>query len=197
LPYILSWYNKIINLREMKSKKEQFKIKLAKTKKDLEGILYVQVETWVDAYTNVERGITRPMIREHYKRKLTKEYIRERYESLKDKNKRNWIALDANDHVIGWVGCSKEGKNKGGFGIYVLPKYQRLGLGKKLMAKGLKWLSTQKYMEIGVVEYNKIALNFYKKLGFHLIGKEEDFKVGDFVGKGWVVVMRRTCSNLN
>lgn len=176
----------------MKSPKEQFSIRLAKTEKDLKGILNVQVKTWVDAYTNVERGITRSMILEHYKKRHIKEYFKGRYELLKDTDNRIWIALDAHDRIIiGWIGCTKEGENKGGFGIYVLPNYQRLGIGKKLMAKGLKWLSTQKYIEIGVLEYNKVALNFHKKLGFYLTGKRKDLKVGDFVGKGWVLQMRK------
>jgi len=170
---------------------KQFKIRIAKTKKDLLGILDVQVKTWIDTYTNSKLGITKEMIKDHYKRKLTEEYIKERFKGIKDNSKRNWIVLNQKDEIIGWLGCIKEKNNIGTFGIYILSEYQRLGLGKILLKRGLKWLSYQKNIEIGVVNYNENAIRFYKNFGFKLTGKKEDFKVCDFIGKGWVLKMKR------
>ena len=105
----------------MITKQLKYKIKLARTKKDLLGILDVQTKTWIETYANKNLGITKSMISDHYKHKITKEYIKERYRLLNTKDSHNWIAFDSCDRILGWIGCTKEGSNKGGFGIYVFP----------------------------------------------------------------------------
>jgi RimJ/RimL family protein N-acetyltransferase len=63
-----------------------------------------------------------------------------------------------------------------------------------MLKKGFKWLSDMKYIEIGVLEYNEIAIEWYKRLGFEFTGEKEDFTVGDFVGKDWVLKMKKELS---
>lgn len=55
--------------------------------------------------------------------------------------------------------------------IYVLPKYQRLGLGYALWEEVKKFFSTEKNIIVHVASYNKKAINFYEKLGFIKTGK--------------------------
>ena len=59
------------------------------------------------------------------------------------------------------------------------------------MSRGLKWLSTQKQIEIGVVEYNKKAIKLYENLGFKPTGEKKDFIVGDFIGKNLIITMKK------
>lgn len=169
---------------------EKFKIREAKSREDILGYIRVRAQTWADAYTNEERGIYRSMIEERFKAKMSEEYINRQHELLSDKTKKNWIAINKKQEVIGWCGCYKEDKEKGGFGIYVLPDYQGLGIGSKLLEYAIDWLQTQEYIEIGVVEYNYVAIEIYKKIGFKFTGEREDFPLKNFEGKNMVLKMR-------
>lgn len=166
-------------------------ITLAKTKKDFWGLIDVQVTTWADTYENIERGVTKEMIFDHFNKKFTEEKKLERFKSLKDPKRKNWVAKD-NEKIIAWLGCSKDfEKQSGSFAIYVLPEYQGQGIGRRMLKKGFKWLSDTKYIEIGVIEYNPKAIELYKSLGFEFTGEKEDFRVGEFVGKNWVLKMKK------
>lgn len=167
-------------------------IRLAKTKEDYFGLIDVQVATWADTYENLDRGLTKEMILNHFHKKYTEEKKLERIKFLKKPWVKNWVAKD-NEKVIAWLGCFKDFKlQSGGFGIYVLPKYQGQGIGRKMLKKGFKWFSDMKYIEIGVVDFNPKAIDLYKSLGFEFTGEKEDFKVGEFVGKDWVLKMKKT-----
>lgn len=168
-----------------------FIIRRAKTKRDVVGMLDVIAKTWADTYQNEKRGLTEKMILGHFKSKHTPAYYKKRYDDLKVKTRRNWIALDKNK-VIGWIGCMKE-KKEVSFGVYVLPQYQNQGIGKRLTELALKFLSSEKQLEIGVMYNNKVAINLYKKLGFRFNGKREDFvTIKDFKGKKWIKKMVKT-----
>lgn len=111
---------------------------------------------------------------------------------IQDPKVRNWLAENESNEIIGYIGCYKDNdEKKGGFGIYVLPKYQGYGVGKALMDKGLEWLSDTEHISIGVYKFNEKAIEWYKKLGFQFTGESEDFYIGDFVGKGWILNMKR------
>lgn len=166
-------------------------IRLAKTKKDVSGFVSVQAKTWAETYQNPERGLTKEMIVKHFKKRNTEEKILKRFKLLKDPTNKHWVAKD-NDKVIGWLGCFKDfEKQSGGVGIYILPEYQRKGIGRKMLKKGFRWLSNMKYIEIGVLEYNEKAIEWYKRLGFRFTGEKEDFTIGEFVGKNWVLTMKK------
>jgi len=93
------------------------------------------------------------------------------------------------------VGCGKFSVMPDGSAwletLRVLPEYQGKGIGRKMLKKGFEWLSDMKYIEIGVLEYNEIAIEWYKRLDFEFTGEKEDFTVGDFVGKDWVLKMKK------
>lgn len=58
---------------------------------------------------------------------------------------------------------------------YILPKYQKLGIGKKLFLMWINELISLWYdnMIINVLEWNN-AINFYKKYGGIVIGERYD-----------------------
>lgn len=167
-------------------------IRLVKTKKDILGLIEVKATTWADTYENQDCGVTKEMIFNHFNKKYTEEKKLEMYKSIKDLTRKNWIAKD-NEKIIAWLGCSKDiEKQSGRFAIYVLPEYQGLGIGRRMLKKGFTWLSKMKNIEIGVIEYNPKAIALYKSLGFEFTGKKEDFVMGEFVGKNWILIMRKS-----
>jgi ribosomal protein S18 acetylase RimI-like enzyme len=63
--------------------------------------------------------------------------------------------------------------------IYILPQSQGLGVGKKLMDKVIETATAHQdtHLTLNVNRHNK-ALDFYKKIGFEVSGKE-DIDIGD------------------
>jgi ribosomal protein S18 acetylase RimI-like enzyme len=59
--------------------------------------------------------------------------------------------------------------------LYILPSYQQMGIGSKLIGKALGWLGEEKPVYLEVVEYNTGAIGFYRKSGFEVEGKADDY----------------------
>ncbi|MFT5280588.1 MAG: ribosomal protein S18 acetylase RimI-like enzyme [Flavobacteriaceae bacterium] len=70
--------------------------------------------------------------------------------------------------------------------IYILPKYQGQGIGKKLLGQSFDFLKSDKDIIVHVVTYNKNAIEFYIKNGFKKT--EEDFNDKGFILKEGVVL---------
>ncbi len=169
-----------------------YEILKAKTKEDVRGMFNVQIQTWMDTYSHPEKGLTEEMIKNHLEVNLD-EKIEKRYKNLNTPTYQNWIAKNEDGKVIAWLGCAKNLETKiGGFAIYVLPKFQKRGIGTELLNKGFAWLSDMDKIEIGVEKYNRNVIELYEKMGFEFTGETEDLEVGDFVGKGWILKMEKT-----
>lgn len=60
--------------------------------------------------------------------------------------------------------------------IYILPDYQRLGIGLALLEYGISKLEQIRNIDVIVEKANIKGYNFYKKLGFEVLDEfEEDF----------------------
>ena len=60
--------------------------------------------------------------------------------------------------------------------IYILPDYQRLGIGLALLEYGISKLEKVRNIDVIVEKANIKGYNFYKKLGFEVLDEfEEDF----------------------
>ncbi|QCT73840.1 GNAT family N-acetyltransferase [Macrococcoides canis] len=60
--------------------------------------------------------------------------------------------------------------------IYILPDYQRLGIGLALLEYGISTLEQIRNIDVIVEKANFKGYNFYKKLGFEVLDEfEEDF----------------------
>jgi ribosomal protein S18 acetylase RimI-like enzyme len=55
--------------------------------------------------------------------------------------------------------------------IYILPEYQRLGIGSSVWREAQKLLDPKKDVVVQVAAYNTDAIEFYKRRGFRDTGK--------------------------
>jgi ribosomal protein S18 acetylase RimI-like enzyme len=55
--------------------------------------------------------------------------------------------------------------------IYILPEYQRLGIGSSVWREAQKLLDPKKDVVVQVATYNTDAIEFYKRRGFRDTGK--------------------------
>jgi ribosomal protein S18 acetylase RimI-like enzyme len=154
-------------------------IRKAITREDLLGIIQVQKATWLDEYPNPEVGITKEDIIKHFDGKNSPEYLKQRFQNMQNEKYSNWIAEVEGVNIVAWLGCSIEEGEIGSFGLYVLPGYQGRGIGKQLLSIAIEWLvQKSQSIEIGVLEYNERAIEFYRKHGFRPTGRCRDLKIG-------------------
>ena len=62
--------------------------------------------------------------------------------------------------------------------IYVLPEYQQLGLGKKLLLAGLEEMPTGRQLFVYVESENKNARDFYEHFGFECLEEFDEYFEG-------------------
>jgi GNAT superfamily N-acetyltransferase len=147
--------------------KDSSKIKILNSKPGNEkDIVFILKETWLDTYPSKKFGITKKDI-------LTKDFDSQEKKKAwlnaikESKKKSNYLFVAEYDNKV--VGICMVAKNKK-FNelklVYVLPKYQGLSIGKKLVDEGIKWLGRKKDIIVFAAEYNKNATDFYKKFGF-------------------------------
>ena len=82
-----------------------------------------------------------------------------------------WIAYDSRDSDnytnLGFIACFNKGNNYEITALYVLPEYQRLGIGSQLMHVALNNIhDINSSLSLWVLRDNVSAVSFYKKHGF-------------------------------
>ncbi|OGZ26773.1 MAG: hypothetical protein A2365_01720 [Candidatus Nealsonbacteria bacterium RIFOXYB1_FULL_40_15] len=148
----------------------KIKIRIAKPE-DAGKIVAINKIGWLTTYVNQENGITKADI-------LSKNFNRQKAwrESIQNHKREShfWIA-ECDGKIIGYISAKKD-KEYNELGIYILPKFQSMGIGGRLIKKAFKWLGEEKKIRISVVGYNAKAINFYSKHGFIKI-KNENHKL--------------------
>lgn len=115
------------------------------------------------------------------KRKSLKEerdWIKSNLKNIKNKKGAILVAEDKKK-IVGISSIELRGDSQnhvGEFGIAIIKKYRRIGLGKKLMAEVLKLAEKKlkpklKIIRLSVYSENKVARNLYKKFGFKKVAK--------------------------
>src|SRR3989344_862020 len=147
---------------------------------DAEAIQNVLYKSWLDTYPNDKVGITIDDVEHWYKdaweEKLNK--LRSRINNPPE-NQSFFIAKDG-DNVVGVCRIMKHADKNQLQAIYVLPDHQRRGIGKLLWDRALEIIDPSKDTIVQVADYNKKAIEFYKKLGFVDTGKrfsDEHFRM--------------------
>jgi ribosomal protein S18 acetylase RimI-like enzyme len=148
---------------------------------DVMSIQQVLYEVWLVTYPNKETGITVEDIEEKYKDRFSQKNIVKRKNEIQNLSDTDLILVAKEDGVvIGVCKAKKEELFNELSAIYILPSYQRAGVGKLFWDKVIEFFGTEKDIIVHVATYNEKAINFYKKIGFIDTGKrftEEKFKM--------------------
>lgn len=135
------------------------------TPEDAVGIRVVQKETWLATYPNNEFGITRKDIEEKVN-EMQEEGVERLVKRIRDDyNSHTWVAKKAS-RIVGFISVQKLREENKIRALYLLPEYQKKGIGRQLMQKALAWLGNSNQISLEVVTYNDKAINFYKSFGF-------------------------------
>ncbi len=131
---------------------------------DIQNVFY---KTWLTTYPNEEIGITVEDIEDKFKDAFSEDTLQKRRESIQNMSEdiKLLVAKD-NEKVIGICRLTKREKINQLQAIYVLPEYQGMGIGYKFWNEALKFFDDKKNILVQVAEYNRQAIEFYKKLGF-------------------------------
>jgi ribosomal protein S18 acetylase RimI-like enzyme len=151
--------------------KRNFKIRAANLE-DAESIFNIQKITWLDTYPNSKFDIHYSDIEKRFNAKdVWLKKIKKRLES-KQKGSQDWIAYDGQS-MCGWANARREGNEDSIGAIYVLPKYQGLGIGSLLLENILKSYANSREIWLEVAVYNNQAIKFYEKFEFKVIKGSE------------------------
>jgi len=130
------------------------------------GIAFVRKETWLATYPNEKLGITKANILE--KDFESKEKLEEWAKTIKENGLKDRFVVCAkhNGKIVGFGAGGKEECCNELRALYLLPKWHRKGIGRRLVESVLQWLGKEKKIIVKVAEYNDNAIGFYKKFGF-------------------------------
>jgi len=159
------------------------KAKIVRTKaEDVYGIRKIQRLTWLDTYPNEEFGITRQDVVDKFAIDGTdggRQKIEDRKKLYSDPSVCALVAKDQ-DRIVGFCMVKKEVDRGQIMPLYILPEYQGMGLGKRLISRGIGWLGDKRPIYVNVVTYNSRAIGFYKSCGFTKTDKEVHDTAADF-----------------
>ena len=141
-------------------------------KEDARGVQDVFYKTWLATYPNNEAGILKEDIEERFKNRFSVESIKNR-EKFFTNIPENELFLVAKDgiNVVGVCVVVKRKEFNQLQAIYVLPEYQRKGIGMMFWNKAKEFFDKSKDIIVQLATYNTQAEFFYKKLGFVDTGK--------------------------
>ncbi len=139
---------------------------------DAAVIANIENVTWLATYPNEQSGVSEDDIKA--KNLESPERVQKWKEKIEDQSGDNLI-LVARDHdkLVGFCFVKKEENYNFIDSLYIRPEYQGRGLGRQLMDQGMSWLGTEKDIMLDVAEYNSHAIEFYKQLGFEILGPED------------------------
>jgi len=147
---------------------------------DAEAIQMVFYKSWLDTYPNKEVGITIDDVEHWYKDDWNGKIEKQRARIANPPENQSFFIAKDGDNVVGVCRIVKYPDKNQLQAIYVLPDQQRKGIGKMLWDKALEILDPSKDTIVQVADYNKKAIEFYKKLGFVDTGKrfsDEHFRM--------------------
>lgn len=148
-------------------------IKIRKAQpEDAKAWCKIRKECWLDIYPNTEHNITRDDI-------LLKDFdslekIKNWQESFLVRTDCKYYSAIVDNKVLG-ICIAYDDKPINEIGaIYIDLNYQGQGIGAKLINKAMADFDPTKKVNLKVVSYNEKAINFYKKLGFKIVGPFDD-----------------------
>lgn len=174
-------------IRQFQARKAQA-IRITDAKADEAGeIRRLMNDVWIAAYSNREHGIGEADIRSRQSADLEKIKRMKELIGSGSVSGHIWVAKDGGE-IIGMCSADRGDRNKLG-ALYILPSYQQIGVGSRLIGKALEWLGEGKPVYLEVVEFNTGVIEFYRKSGFEVEGKADDyvFPAGKSMPLLWMV----------
>jgi len=148
---------------------------------DVMGMQEVFYNTWLNTYPNKEFNITLEDLKYRYRDIFSETTLEKRKKMILEKNDTELCLVAKNkDKVVGVCYLEKDDKINQLRAIYILPEYQRQGIGNRFWSEMQSFLDMERDIVVDVVVYNKNAIKFYSKLGFVDTGErfsEERFKM--------------------
>ena len=148
------------------------KIREAK-KEDADKIQKLYYVTWLNTYVNEESEITKDKLEKRFSNLLSEksiEWLKNFIESGIPKNHK-YLFAEHDNNIVGVMYVEREVDHNRIQGLYILPEYQGKGLGTSFWNEAYKIINKENNTVLDVVEYNKKAIEFYKKFGFIDSGK--------------------------
>lgn len=143
------------------------------TENDFQAIRKILAATWNDTYSFIPKSDLISHLENYYSINKLKELI--------SNSKVIGILAEVDHNPVGWMKLFTDETTKRFYvsSLYVIPKFQGAGIGKKLLIKAEEIANELKFDRIwlGVMKENEKALQWYKKIGFEFI-EEEPFKMG-------------------
>jgi ribosomal protein S18 acetylase RimI-like enzyme len=156
---------------------------LTPTPKHAEEINTLFTETWLATYPNEAAGISRDDVEDLVSKWSSLDGVARRRNFYKDLPTKpdiyNRIAV-VDEKVVGFCGGFENDERVHLKSLYILPGYQRRGIGRALFSDFEVWANKEKKITVHVVNYNTNAIRFYEKCGFLDTGKrfsEERFRM--------------------
>jgi ribosomal protein S18 acetylase RimI-like enzyme len=148
---------------------------------DVEAILQIRRDAWLDTYPNPDHGITRQMIKQRFDQVSEDKAIARWQKGIAGEGKTQITFVARVDGVVkGFTGCRQvKGRRRIG-SMYVEPGLQGQGIGGQLMRRAIDWFGRDENIYLDVVSYNQRAIDFYKHFGFEETGLEVQDAVKPF-----------------
>lgn len=144
-----------------------------------ESLVRTMEEVWVATYSNIQPNITKEDIQQRFAGKdrldqtrirLANQTLTKTYVAIKGKTVIGFCIVELGEKP--WIANKLAA-------LYILPKYQSQGIGKKLYTKSIEWIRhhNDRQIALEVVTNNLKSIEFYIKNGFKQQGKELLFEV--------------------
>lgn len=140
----------------------------------------MQAESWLATYPNEEAGVTYDWVKNLTDSWLTTDKLDRSRQIFTDAINDPTVFFrlaESNGRVVGFVHvATNDDGTKELEAIYTSPKTFGSGLGQQLMGMASEWIGGAE-ATLKVATYNKRAIRFYEKNGFHIVqGTEELYK---------------------
>jgi ribosomal protein S18 acetylase RimI-like enzyme len=145
------------------------------TPEDVASVQDVLYRVWLTTYPNKALGITVADIEEMYKDRNSEETLARIRERISSASEITLVAKE-NGKVVGVCRVIRREDKDVMEAIYVLPEYQRLGIGSAIWREIEKLLDPNRKIIVQVATYNTDAIEFYKRCGFRDTGKRWEEK---------------------
>lgn len=138
---------------------------------DFDGVNKVLKLAWLATYPNIDFGISKEDVEEHFKGARTGNIQSRLQNFLSERPDRLYLVARIEDKVVGFsTFFHREGFNQLQ-SIYVHPDFHGKGIGQALWHRAEKFLDNDFPTIVHVAVYNSKAIWFYEKLGFKDTGK--------------------------